>query len=222
MKNTKRTPISLWTIKRALILSGVCLMVGIGGGWSIRGMQSHAANGTAKAASISEPAGVAPSATSQTPSPARLTEMADAQAAPLLEKLKSDQRNPDLLTGIGNLYYDAHQYPIAIDYYGRALKIRPADSSVRTDLGTAYWYMGNADEAITEFDQALTYAPDNPNTLFNRGLVKMKGKMDSTGAIADWKKLLSVNPTYAGKGQVEQLMAEARQQSSVKPGLKAK
>ena len=86
--------------------------------------------------------------------------MADAQAAPLLDKLKADPKNPDLLAGIGNIYYDAQQYPIAVDYYARALKARPSDAAVRTDMGTAYWYMGNADSAIAEFNKALTYAPE--------------------------------------------------------------
>jgi tetratricopeptide (TPR) repeat protein len=143
--------------------------------------------------------------------------MADAQAAPLLEKLKADQANPDLLTSVGNLYYDAHQYPTAIDYYGRALKVRPSDAPVRTDMGTAYWYMGNADAALAEFDKALTFAPTNPSTLFNRGLVRLQGKKDSAGAIADWEKLLAANPAYQGRNQVEQMMAEARKQSPTRP-----
>ena len=47
---------------------------------------------------------------------------------------------------------------------------------MRTDMATAYWYMGNADAAIAEFNTKLTYAPDNPNTLFNLGLVKWQRK----------------------------------------------
>jgi tetratricopeptide (TPR) repeat protein len=158
----------------------------------------------------------------QTPGPARLKEMADANAAPLLDQLKTDAKNPDLLTGIGNLYYDAQQYPIAVDYYGRALKARPSDAAVRTDMATAWWYMGNADTAIAEFNKALSYAPNNPNTLFNLGLVRWKGKQDAAGAVADWEKLLKTNPNYEGKDKVEQMMAEAKQQGAVKPGMKAK
>ena len=60
-----------------------------------------------------------------------------------------------------------------------SLNVQPANTSVRTDLGTAYWYMGNADSAIAEFNQALTYAPNNANTLFNLGMVKWQGKGDS-------------------------------------------
>ena len=63
-----------------------------------------------------------PAPAPQPPSPAQLKEMADAQAAPLIEKLKSEPADADLLASIGNLYYDAQQYPIAVDYYARALK----------------------------------------------------------------------------------------------------
>jgi tetratricopeptide (TPR) repeat protein len=113
-----------------------------------------------------------------------------------------------LLTSLGNLYYDAQQYPNAIQFYKRALAIRPADTAIRTDMGTAYWYMGNADLAIAEFDKALADAPDSPNTLFNRGLVNWKGKRDGPGAVADWKHLLAVNPNYEGKEQIDKMMAE--------------
>jgi len=141
---------------------------------------------------------------------ARLEDIADAQAAPLLAKLKSNPNDPELLARLGNLYYDAQQYPNAIQFYSRVLAIRPADASVRTDMGTAYWYMGNPDLAIAQFDKALASAPNNPNTLFNRGLVKWKGKKDGAGAIADWNQLLSASPNYNGKQQIDQLMAEVR------------
>jgi cytochrome c-type biogenesis protein CcmH/NrfG len=109
-----------------------------------------------------------------------------------------------------------------VDYYGRALKVKPSDASVRTDMATAYWYMGNADTAIDEFNKALKYEPNKPNALFNLGLVKWQGKMDINGAVADWEKLLSTNPNYEGKDKVEQMIAEAKKHVGVKPGTQAK
>jgi len=220
---TDTSPTKQWTRKQAAMLVVVSLAVGIAGGWSIRGIQNPVVMGSVKAAaSISPPAMKETATTSVTPAPAQLKEIADAQAAPLLDKLKSNPNDPDLLTGIGNLYYDTQQYPNAVDYYGRALKARPSDAAVRTDMATAYWYMGNADEAIAEFNEALIYAPNNPNTLLNRGLVKWKGKRDSSGALADWQKLLATHPNYEQKDQVEQMMAEAKNQAAVKNGLESK
>ena len=217
LNNAILTPVKQWTRKGAIALMAGCLLLGVGGGWLARTWQSRVAAGSAKVAAVATPAQTNPGSVSQMPNGARLKEMADAQAAPLLGRLKSDPNNPDLLTSIGNLYYDAQQYSIAIDFYGRVLKVKPSDVAVRTDMATAYWYMGDADTAITEFNQALTYEPNSPNALFNRGLVKWKGKMDIAGAEADWKKLLKENPNYDARDKVEQMMAEANKQAGLKP-----
>jgi tetratricopeptide (TPR) repeat protein len=210
---TNAKPIDRWTRKGAVLLSLACLTAGIAGGWGIRASLSPAA-----AHSASAPASAAPApAVAPSQPPARLKEMADAQAAPLLGKLKADPKNPELLTAAGNLYYDAQQYPVAIDYYTRALEARPSDAAVRTDMATAYWYMGNADTAIAEFNKALAFAPANPNTLFNLGVVKWRGKKDAAGALADWEKLLKANPSYDGRANVEKMMAEASGKASAKP-----
>jgi cytochrome c-type biogenesis protein CcmH/NrfG len=209
-----------WTGVQAYTLAVVCLLLGMAGGWLIRGSQSPAQPVEAATVTAPAPAGMNAPPNAQ-PTPEQMKQMADTQAAPLIKKLKSDPNNPELLASVGNFYYDAQVYPIAVDYYGRALKAKPSDAGVRTDMATAYWYMGNADDAITEFNKALTYEPNKPNTLFNRGLVKWQGKMDINGAVADWEKLLATNPNYEGKDKVEQMIAEAQKHSGVKPGTKA-
>jgi len=222
MTETNRIPIKLWTVKGAIILAAICLTVGIAGGWSVRAWQSPANSTSSKASSVATAMGNPVSSIAQSPSPAQLQAMADAQAAPQLLKLKSDPTNPEMLASIGNVYYDAQQYPTAVNYYERALKTKPSDAAVRTDMGTAYWFMGNADSALAEFNKALTYAPTNPNTLFNRGLVRLQGKKDSAGAIADFEKLLATDPNYEGKDKVKQMMAEAKRQSAITLSAKAK
>ena len=204
MTDTNRSSIEQWPVKRAMILAAVCLVIGLAGGWLIRGIDSSAAPSSATAAAPAPQAAAASAASNQ----AQMKQQADAQAAPLLEALKPNPNDADILTRLGNLYYDAQQYPTAVNWYGRALAVRPSDADVRTDMGTAYWYMGNADSAIAECNTALTYQPNNPNTLFNRGLVKWQGKHDGAGALADWKQLLDSNPNYEGRDKVQQMMAE--------------
>ena len=186
------------------------LSVGIAGGYVLRGGQPARTPATSNVAafSVADSSRIAESSTS-----ADLKKAADQQAAPLLAKLNGDPANAEVLTNIANIYYDAQQYPIAVDYYGRALKTNPRDASVRTDMATAYWYMGDADAAIAEFNKALTYAPSSPNTLYNLGLVKWRGKQDGAGAIAEWKKLLAANPDYEARPQVEQMLAEVQKQA---------
>ena len=212
--------IEQWTSVQAYVLAVICLLVGIAGGWFIRGSQSPAIAG-AETASAPAPAPAINPGT-QTPTPAEMQKMADTQAGPLIEKLKTDPNNAGLLARIGNVYYDAQQFPTAIEYYQRALKMEPANTGVRTDMATAYWYSGNADSAIAEFQKSLSYEPNKANTLFNLGVVEWQGKMDIDKALATWQKLLDTNPNYEGKDKVLELMAQAKKHAGVKPGTPAK
>jgi cytochrome c-type biogenesis protein CcmH/NrfG len=148
--------------------------------------------------------------------------MAEKQAEPLLAQLKTDPENPDLLAKIGNIFYDTQQFPTAIEYYQRSLKMKPTDTSVRTDMATAYWYAGNPDTAIAEFKRVLADEPNKPNTLFNLGVVQWQGKMDVKGALATWQKLLDTNPNYEGKDKIVELMAQVKKHAGIKPGTPAK
>jgi cytochrome c-type biogenesis protein CcmH/NrfG len=218
---SRATSIEQWTSVQAYTLAVICLMVGIAGGWFIRGSQSPV-TAAGETASVPAPAVGSANAGAQTPTPAQMQKMADTQAGPLIEKLKADPTNAGLLTNIGNIYYDAHQFPTAVDYYQRALKVEPANTNVRTDMATAYWYAGNADVAIAEFQKSLSYEPNKPNTLFNLGFVEWQGKMDIDKAVATWQKLLDTNPNYEGKDKVLELMAQAKKHAGVKPGTPAK
>jgi cytochrome c-type biogenesis protein CcmH/NrfG len=210
MTDTNQISIDRWTTVRAGSLAAGCLMVGIAAGWLLRGVHRPFIPVSAIPASLSSPANSGSPSTVTKPSTPSLREITEAKAAPLLYSLKENPTNPDLLTSLGNLYYDSQQYAIAVGFYGRALKIKPNDADVRTDMATAYWYMGDADTSIAEFNKALGDQPDRPNTLFNRGLVKWHGKQDVAGALADWEKLLKANPNYAEKLKVEQMIAEAK------------
>ena len=202
-----------WTRKQAALLAVACLLAGVGGGWWIGGFKHPAASVSAAASDVPPRAAGRAAAPPET-APAQLKAAADEQAAPLIDRLKSEPANPAVLTELGNIYYDAQEYPLAAGYYSRVLKARPDDAAVRTDMATAYWYMGQADHAIAEFNKALSYAPDNPNTLFNRGLVKWRANKDAAGALADWKRLLATDPAYDEKDKVQQMIAEVEAQQA--------
>ena len=146
--------------------------------------------------------------------------MADKQAAPLLEQLKSKPNDPALLTQVGNRYFDVHVFPAAIDYYQKALAVIRRTPPSRTDMATAMFYQGDFDHAIAEFNRALQDDPKNGNALFNRGIVKWQGKMDVAGAVADWELLLKQNPTYEQADQVKMYIAQAKKHANMKPGQK--
>ncbi len=222
--NGRKPELGGWTSTQAYVMAIMCLLIGVCAGYFFRGSGSFAPP-TADSSSQA-PAGVGgqqmgqQEMAQQQVTPEQLKRMADKQVEPMVEKLKTTPNDSALIASVGNIYYDAQQYNDAVTYYDRALKIEPANTSVRTDLGTAYWYLGNADKAIEEFQTALKTDPNKANTLLNLGVVQWQGKMDASGAISTWQKLLDTNPGYENKAKVQDLIAQAKKHMNLKPGSK--
>jgi tetratricopeptide (TPR) repeat protein len=112
---------------------------------------------------------------------------------------------------VANLYYDGQQYPDAVKFYERAVNIQPQNADVITDLGTSFWYTGDADKASTEFQTALKYQPGRASTLFNLGIVRWQGKKDPNGAVQAWEELLLKNPNFPEKQKLKEFIERAKQ-----------
>lgn len=209
------TSTATWTSAQAYVLAVICLLIGVAGGYLVRGSAAPEPSSAAASQSTSMPPG-----TGQQPSPEQMRHMAEKQAEPLVAQLKSKPNDASLLAQIGNVYYDAQVFPDAVDYYSRSLSIDPRNPNVRTDMGTAYYYMGDADRALKEFATALQYDPKHAQTMFNLGMVKWQGKGDAAGALETWQNLLKVAPDYPDRAKVEQLIDKAKQHSNIKPGTK--
>jgi len=217
----KEPGVGQWTSTQAYVLSVICLLAGVAVGYLVRGSAPSSSN-TATQTRAGATASLPPSmAGAQQPTTEQLRQMADTQAQPLLKQLESDPQNSALLYQIGNLYYDAQQYPEAVKYYEDSLKIDPRATDVRTDMATAYHLMGQPDRAIQEYDAVLKIDGKHANALFNEGMVKWQDKMDLKGAIASWKRLLEAHPDYAQRDRVEKLIAQAEQHITIKPGSEA-
>jgi cytochrome c-type biogenesis protein CcmH/NrfG len=194
------------TGRQAYLLAAFCLVLGVALGYLFRGSASPAAQ-PAVAAAVQQDNG------SAKPGAEALAAVAQA-AAPYLEAVKQNPNDYDSLVKLGNVFYDGQQFPEAVGYYERALVIHPENADVRTDMGTAYWYAGNADKAVAAMEISLKYRPGHPQTLFNLGWVRWQGKADPKGAIEAWQQLLKANPDYPQKQQVEQYIAKAKEHAA--------
>jgi tetratricopeptide (TPR) repeat protein len=203
----------LWTTTQAYTLGGVCLVAGLAIGYLLHGSDVFSSGAS------SQP--VAPGSSSQANFPmpgtgmnlgTQTAEAVDKTAAPMIAQLEANPKDASIATKIGNLYDDAKMYPKAIEYYEKSVKLSPENPDVLTDLGTAYFYNGNPDQALKDFDRALKVHPNYAQTLFNTGIVKWQGKNDIKGAVAVWNQLLQTNPDYPDKQKVQDLMSQARQQ----------
>ena len=197
---------SAWTSPQAYTLAVICLILGGLAGYLLRGSSSPDMPESAAAANSGMPG-----AATQQPTPEQMAHMAEKQAEPLVQKLQSHPDDPQLLSSLGNVYYDAQQYDKAIEYYKKSLKIQPTNVDVRSDMATCLWYKNDADAAIAEFEKSLKYNPQHASTLYNLGVVKWQGKADPKGAVQAWEKLLQTNPNYENKARVMELISRARQ-----------
>lgn len=125
-------------------------------------------------------------------------------------QLNSEPNNPRLLVQLGYIYYKTRSFNQAAGYYKRSLDLKD-DAVVRVELGRAYYYSGNPDAALAEFERVLRTEPKNSNALFNAGIIKWQEKLDSDGAIACWQKLLKTNPQHPRRADIERLIALAKQ-----------
>ncbi|MGA6985425.1 MAG: tetratricopeptide repeat protein [Terriglobales bacterium] len=208
----QRTGGSAWQAKQAYVMAAVCLLVGLAIGYLFRGSQSPAP-------SVAEVAGRQQTAIphgmgGHMPSIEQMKQMADTKAAPLLEKLKSDPNNSDLLIQVGKIYNSTHQFKEAAAYYDKALQVDPKNVAIRTEMASCLYYSGDVDGAISQLQQALHYDPKDANSLFNLGVIKWQGKQDSKGALAAWQELLKSNPQLSAdrKATVQKLMADVQTQ----------
>src|SRR5271169_5366814 len=101
---TQPTTGSTWQAKQVYAMAVISLVVGLAIGYLFRGSQSPAPPPPQPEPAASQQSPAAGAMGSQMPSLDQMKQMAASKAAPLLEKLKSDPNNADLLTKVGDLY----------------------------------------------------------------------------------------------------------------------
>jgi cytochrome c-type biogenesis protein CcmH/NrfG len=210
------TTLSTWTATQTYVMAAVCLLIGVLVGYLLRGSAKPEAAPPPTAAAMKPTASAPPQGMGQgMPTLEDMKRMADKQAAPLLEKLKTDPKNVELLNKIALAYKAAHQFKEAITYFQKALDLDPKSVPIRTDMASCMYYTGDVDGALAELNKSLTYDPKHAGTLMNIGIIKWRGKNDVNGAVAAWDKLLKLNPDFPQKDVIQHLITEAKQQQNV-------
>ncbi|MGD0470679.1 MAG: tetratricopeptide repeat protein [Terriglobales bacterium] len=213
---TQSTARSVWRAKQVYAMAVICVVVGLAIGYLFRGSQSPTAPASpaANSQTSARPSVPADGMAGQMPTLEQMKQMADKKAQPLLEKLKSDPKNSDLLIQIGNIYIAAHQFKEAASYYDKSLQVDPKNVAIRTEMASCLYYNGDVDGAISQLQLSLHYDPKDADSLFNLGMIKWQKKQDSKGALAAWQELLKSNPQLSPdrKAQVQKLMADAQMQ----------
>ena len=210
-----------WSSVQVYTLSAICLFVGVTMGYLVRGStapapQTPAAVQTQSASA--NPAGALPANASQ-PTPQDMKRMADKQVAPLLEQLKSNPNDVDILTKVAHFYLVAGQYNDSEKYYTQATTLKPTAEGY-TELAIADYQGGAPDKAIDSLNRALKVDPKFANALYDLGMMKWQVQGDTKGAIECWETLLKTNPNHPRRAEVEKMIAQVKEHSKIAPGTK--
>ena len=146
------------------------------------------------------------------PIEAQANERIDALIQQAEGRLEQNPGDFQALTELANLNFDRDDFQGAIDYYGRALEINPDDATVRTDMGTALYYLDRVDFAAAEFEKSLSIDPTHPQALFNMGVLLLEERNDRAGALQLWERLVATNPGYPQIGMVREEIARVKSQ----------
>ncbi|MBZ5538361.1 MAG: tetratricopeptide repeat protein [Acidobacteriia bacterium] len=132
---------------------------------------------------------------------------------PTIAAMKAEiEKSPaslEKITQLANFLYDNKRYKDAIDWYEKALKLNPKNPDVETDMGTAYYYVGDFNSALSHFDSSLRIDPRHIQTIHNKFIVLLDGKKDLAGARATLKQLESIDPQNPALAGLRKMLQDA-------------
>jgi cytochrome c-type biogenesis protein CcmH/NrfG len=137
-----------------------------------------------------------------------------ARVKQLTDKIKQNPKDFDSIVELANTNFDQKNYDDAINLYKKALAIRPDALNVRTDMGTAMFYLNKYDDAIATFQEVLKTDPNNAQALFNLGVAMLHGKNDPKRALEYWQKLVETNPNHPQAEFVRQQIQKLKEQQT--------
>jgi tetratricopeptide (TPR) repeat protein len=200
--------------RESLVFAISGTMFGLLVGWIIGTQQGAGPAPAAALAAAGAPAAQLPA--TPPPPPVDVQRAADlerqANAAPADAAVRVD---------LGNLYFDAERFDMAISWYEAALKIDPKNVDASTDLGVSYYSSNQIDRALAQFDHSLSVDPAHTKTLLNQGIVRAFGKQDLEGATKSWEYLVSIAPTSPEAARAKEALAAVRGAHPVTPGAPA-
>ena len=111
----------------------------------------------------------------------------------------------------GNWFFDHQNWPRAIASYQIAIKGGIDNPDVRTDLGSAYRFMKQPQQALEQYQIAQKQDPKHETSLFNQGAVYAFSMGQTAKGVAIWKETLQKFPNGINAAAARQLIKQAEQ-----------
>ncbi|GAB4327878.1 MAG: hypothetical protein Kow0074_23440 [Candidatus Zixiibacteriota bacterium] len=134
------------------------------------------------------------------------------QIAHVEDILSRDSTNFDAWAALGNLYYDANMPEEAIHHYEHALKLKPGDLHVRTDMATMKRTQGKPEEAVEILTGVVSDDSSFTQAWFNLGVIYTFDLNQPADAVRAWERYLELDPNSkheeAVRKEIDRLKAE--------------
>ena len=119
---------------------------------------------------------------------------------------------------LGNFYYDHQNWLLAVRHYEAAIRLGSDDADIRTDLGNAYRFGGQIDDALAQYQLAQRMNPAHEFSLFNQGGLYLEQFNQPQKAVELWNQYLARFPQGRNVEVARQLIAQVQSgQSGAKP-----
>jgi cytochrome c-type biogenesis protein CcmH/NrfG len=149
-----------------------------------------------------------PTPTGTAEADATIQQLADLQAC-----VANNPNNLQCMLDLANLYYDLGQYPQAQTAFEAAVKLDPHNVGAIVKLAGSYIRQTKFDEAVTTLEQAVELQPNSPELRLLLGLSLSRLDPPQTDrAVAEWRQVISLDPTSALADQARQYIQETGQQ----------
>ncbi len=132
------------------------------------------------------------------------------QLATLQGCIASDPSNLQCTLDLAGLYYQGGDYPEAQVTYEKANQLSPNNYEILLKLAGSYIFQQKFPQAATTLQQASILRPDSPEIHLLLGL--SLSKLDPprmTEAIAEWRKVISLQPDSSLADQAQQYITNA-------------
>jgi len=130
--------------------------------------------------------------------------------AQLIQSAERDPENPEILTEMGNIYYDREDWDRAIACYEKARRKAPTDPNLLSDLGAAHRNRGEFERAVGYFRKAKEGDSNHWQSLLNLVLLETFDRKDPVAAQAAFDELKRRFPEIPQLDKIQQKISSLR------------
>lgn len=210
-------------VKIGIILIAVVLVLGVGGASIMPLLEA-----------VLVPSTTTNATTKTTETTASITADYSQRVKVLGDELKTDPKNYDMLVAQAQTYREwASKLSVAnetstttgllwrssIDYYQRALTIKPSDPNVRTDLASTRFYSGDITGGISDAEAVAKSDPKFASVHFFLGNF-YAGLGDSARGLSEYQKCVTLDPKgqFASQAKTQIDTLKKQNTSTAPPG----